>query len=63
MNDIKEGDMIVTVVDIPEYCKKGTLGILHKYDKYAEYPYSVNINKQNYIFIRDEIEKVGGMFI
>ena len=63
MNDIKEGDMIVTVVDIPEYCEKGTLGILHKYDKYSEYPYSVIINKQNYIFIRDEIEKVGGMFI
>lgn len=63
MNDIKEGDMIVTVVDIPEYCKKSTLGILHKYDKYSEYPYRVIINKQSYNFIRDEIEKVGGMFI
>lgn len=63
MNDIKEGDMIVTVVDIPEYCKKVTLGILHKYDKYLEYPYSVIINKQSYDFIRDEIEKVGGLIV
>ena len=63
MNDIKEGDMIVTVVDIPEYCKKGTLGILHKYDKYSEYLYRVIINKQSYNFIRDKIEKVGGLIV
>ena len=63
MNDIKEGDIIVIVVDIPEYCKKGTLGILHKYDKYSEYPYRVIINKQSYNFIRDEIEKVGGLIV
>ena len=63
MNDIKEGDMIVTVVDITEYCKKGTLGILHKYDKYLKYPYRVIINKQSYNFIRDEIEKVGGLIV
>ena len=63
MNDIKEGDMIVTVVDIPEYCKKVTLGILHKYDKYSEYPYKVIIDKEKYNFIRDEIEKVGGLIV
>ncbi len=63
MNDIKEGDIIVIVVDIPEYCKKGTLGILHKYDKYSEYPYKVIIDKEKYNFIRDEIEKVGGLIV
>jgi len=63
MNDFKEGDMAVTVVDIPEYCRKGKVGIVAEYSKSLSYPYGVLIEGKIFNFIRNEIKKVGGLIV
>lgn len=64
MNDLKEKDMVVIVVDIPEYCAKGKIGVFIKYIEGLEYPYNVCIDNNNsYRFTRDEIRKVGGLIV
>lgn len=63
MNDFKEGDMVVTVVDIPEYCAKGKIGIVVEYSKSLSYPYGVNIDGKVFNFIKKEIKKVGGLIV
>ena len=63
MNDLKEGDMIVTVDDIPEYCRKGKVGIVAEYSKSLSHPYGVLIEGKIFNFIRKEIEKVGGLIV
>lgn len=63
MNDFKEGDMVVTVVDIPEYCRKGKVGIVAEYSKSLSYLYGVLIEGKIFNFIRKEIKKVGGLIV
>lgn len=63
MNDLKEREMVVTVVDIPEYCRKGKVGIVAEYSKSLSYPYGVLIEGKIFNFIRKEIEKVGGLIV
>lgn len=63
MNDLKEGDMIVTVVDIPKYCRKGKVGIVTEYSKSLSYPYGVLIDGKIINFTRREIKKVCGLIV
>nr|DAN87217.1 MAG TPA: hypothetical protein [Caudoviricetes sp.] len=63
MNNINIGDIIVTVCDMWDYCDKGKAGVVTKLNKDSEYPYTVLIEKREFYFGKEEIKKVGGLFV